>query len=53
MDPAALKAQVRDSYATAEALAVHRKRLDQGLRIRHVSDLGESWNNVFVMTCRS
>jgi SAM-dependent methyltransferase len=32
-DPAALKAQVRDSYATPEALAVYRQRVDQGLRI--------------------
>jgi SAM-dependent methyltransferase len=29
----ALRAQVRDSYATAEALAVYRQRVDQGLRI--------------------
>lgn len=31
-DLAELKAQVRDSYATTEALAVYRKRVDQGLR---------------------
>lgn len=33
IDPAALKAQVRDSYATPEALAVYRARVDHGLRI--------------------
>ncbi|HYU15706.1 MAG TPA: class I SAM-dependent methyltransferase [Candidatus Acidoferrum sp.] len=32
-DRGALQAQVRESYATAEALAVYRKRVDQGLRI--------------------
>lgn len=32
-DPAWLKAQVRESYATPEALAVYRTRVDQGLRI--------------------
>jgi SAM-dependent methyltransferase len=32
-DRAATRAQVRDSYATAEALAVYRKRVDHGLRI--------------------
>jgi SAM-dependent methyltransferase len=31
-DRASLKAQVRESYATAEALEVYRKRVDNGLR---------------------
>jgi SAM-dependent methyltransferase len=32
-DLAAMRVQVRDSYATAEALAVYRQRVDDGLRI--------------------
>jgi SAM-dependent methyltransferase len=32
-DRDALRAQVRDSYATTEALAVYRERVDRGLRI--------------------
>jgi SAM-dependent methyltransferase len=31
-DNAALKAQVRDSYATAPSLEIYRKRVDNGLR---------------------
>lgn len=75
---AALRAQVRDSYATVESLAIYRQRVDRGLRtwettviqqqfpargrvltlgcgarIVHTSDLGESWDNVFVVTCRA
>ena len=32
-DNAALKAQVRDSYATSASLEIYRKRVDNGLRM--------------------